>query len=313
MLARRGLLILAGRWVGDSTRGQWSPGASIFRNPGSDDLEVRSPSAGPLASAFALQIGGEQADASLTVVPPETWLRVGRKPPWPVSLVPGLEATLLGYMQAGDVRSARVVVNTMLGRQLDVEDARTPLFDIAAGYLLRPTGDARSVGWIDLLTQEYPNLSDVHVLQAWHGLRAQFPRLRAKGQLMQAATGVPAVPEGLRWLAQTLATVADDYAFGVHYRRLRQCLIATIDAPFIRACCVASWLPGQRPAQPASGAIESPKLAGRLPTLLQRCADHGSTCMSSRTARSIAMPSCDRPEWQSSSASRRSACAPGTR
>ncbi|PPK71101.1 hypothetical protein V5P93_002962 [Actinokineospora auranticolor] len=156
--------------------------------------DSRSPS-------HALQVGG-QGTSLITVVPPGTTVCVeaALDSGWRVRLPAGLDATLLGYLDRGDLAAAHTVAAEALIEPL------SPLRALVLGYYLVRAEDARARSWVDDLLWAQPDSPDAAVLNAWLWRRdlAVEPAEIAAELRRAVSCGPPVLAGVLRLLVDSL-------------------------------------------------------------------------------------------------------------
>jgi hypothetical protein len=222
----------------------------------------------PAGQSLAVVVGGLAEPASVTVVPAATPLTLSPTHPR-VRLRPGVESTLLGYLDRGDIPSAHIVGADALSVADEPGHGASPLSDIAIAYYLLRTGHPDAQSWISTLVWTLPNSVDIAVLHACHELRRSgSPTALVKDELRRAAAGgLPIVLDGLRLLVSALRSAENVVQYAA-VDLLQRTLAAASSGPLTAFSASEPAKPGTATSPMADetprGSI--PMLSDRLPT-----------------------------------------------
>lgn len=206
-----------------SAAGGWVPDAPPVRldaeTGGSVDLPTSPDHAdrAGLGAPLAVQLGTGDGPTFTVLAGSGTTLRVARyarRPEPVVAPAGGPGAALLGYLDAGDLRSAGIVAAHLLGDH--PEPGGDPLTDLAVGYFLLRTADRRFAAWARKLARRQRRSPDAALLSAYrllHGRRGSLAR--ATRRLLAARRrGIPVVAAGMRLLVDGLLLVSEQARAG---------------------------------------------------------------------------------------------------
>ncbi|GIJ49606.1 hypothetical protein Val02_64920 [Virgisporangium aliadipatigenens] len=181
--------------------------------------------------SLGIQVGGGGAAPLIGLVPRDASVRIayrgGDPPLWHLAPTPATEATLLGYLDQGDLIAAGVIVAEILA---DTETTR--LLDLATGYYLLRTGSPRAESWVETLAWNDPDSADTALLNAcWLMQSRETTSSEISAEILRAAdNGIPLVAYGLRLLFEHLSAL-DTTTARAFRERLGAYLRASVPAP----------------------------------------------------------------------------------
>ncbi|MET9633785.1 hypothetical protein ABZX92_40635 [Lentzea sp. NPDC006480] len=207
------------------------------------DVLVLSTSHG---GSLGVQIVDADRRSTITMAPTGVPLRLGGAAG--ISLLPGVEATLLTYLDRGDLPSARIVASDAMSQAPGPGEPDSSLLDTAVGYYLLRTGNPRADWWISELSWAQPDSVDTTILNAYRLMQIEgMGHESICEELVRAASnGLPVVAEGLRLLISGLVRAGDHQDAPAHVERLRHYAVALAQGPL-------TAFPGLEPAAPRTG------------------------------------------------------------
>ena len=191
--------------------GRWQPVPTSAQDLGQDGVTLTIPATS--SGSAIVQLGGALA-TRMTVIPATGAARVSVQPDrqsgasgwqWRVDVPADAGVMLLGYLQNGDLRSARILVDTFLDTSAWAN--ATPILAAAAGYVLLRTGDHdKLLALIRRFRRSLNDVPDGAIIRAWHQLHEPEPAVaEVRDLLQQAAAELPIASDGLRLLCRGLS------------------------------------------------------------------------------------------------------------